>query len=385
MSIPAFISVQCLDCVQHANSSKCYERRGIRRLSRNPGARFHFGSGVRLFTLFWGGRDSSRQSGAGSSRPLYGRAMWAGIVLVALVGGDHAADAQVQGLPCPGPADVDAELVRVGAIGVAPPVIEVIGDRMRVALRGLDGSSIGSREVEAPQTCHERATVAAVFVATWMGIWPKAPEGTRAPATAAAREPSQAVVEKPAPPPPSRPAEVTSDAHPPAALEGRRSTEIGLALQGGHDGNAAALGIAIEARRPLVGPLLAWVGIRATTERDRTVGPAVGGYSRPAMEIGPALRLGHGRVQADLAAAGRLGILIVRGRDLPVAHVKAHVVPGAAAEARLVLAGKRLSPFAAVAAGYWFGQQQLTLDHSAAKSDLPRWDVEAGLGIFWAP
>jgi hypothetical protein len=311
--------------------------------------------------------------------------MWAGIVLVALVVGDHAADAQAQGLPCPSPAEVDAELVRVGAIGVVPPVIEVIGNRMRVVLRGLDGSSIGSREVEAPQTCHERATVAAVFVATWMGIWPKAPEAMRAPVAAAAGAPSLAAVEKPAVPPPSRPAEVTSDSHPPASLGGRRSTEFGLALQGGYDGNGAALGIAIEARRALVGPLLAWAGVCAATERERAVGPAVGGYSRPAMEIGPALRLGHGRVQADFAASGRLGIVIVRGRDLPVAHAKAHLVPGAAAEARLLLAGERWSPFVVVGTSTWFGQQQLTLDNSEAKADLPRGDIEAGLGIFWSP
>jgi hypothetical protein len=90
-------------------------------------------------------------------------------------------------------------------------------------------------------------------------------------------------------------------------------------------------------------------------------------------------------VQADLAASGRLGILIARGRDLPVAHAKVHVVPGAAAKARLVLAGERLSPFVVVGTSYWFGQQQLTLDNSDAKAELPRWDVEAGLGIFWSP
>jgi hypothetical protein len=41
---------------------------------------------------------------------------------------------------------------------------------------------LGSREVEAPASCHERATVAAVLVATWMGVWPEGPMPVPTPA-----------------------------------------------------------------------------------------------------------------------------------------------------------------------------------------------------------
>jgi hypothetical protein len=285
--------------------------------------------------------------------------MWAGIALAALLASEPAADAQPQASLCPSPAEVEAELARLGAIGVAPPNIEVIGDRMRVVLHGHDGAPVGSREIEAPSTCRERATVAAVLVATWMGIWPESP--------------------RPASPSPTAPT-------PRPAATSHVPAQLGLAVLGVHDGNAAALGIAVEARRQLVGPLYGWAGLGATTERDRTVGPAVAGYMRPAIELGPAFRIGRSRVQADLAASFRLGILFLRGKGLPVTHQKTHVAPGAAANLRLVLAGERSSPFVVVGASTWFASQELRVDENDTwTADLPRWDVTAGLGLFWSP
>jgi hypothetical protein len=294
-----------------------------------------------------------------TGRSLYRRDMSAGILWAALLSVDLAAGRQSPDLPCPSPADLDAELVRMGAVGITPPEIAVTGDRMRVVLRGRDGAPVGTREVQAPASCHERATVAAVLVVTWMGIWPEAPKGASAP-----------------------PAH-TSTAPAPGATQ--RKTEIGLAINGAYDGNPLAFGFAVEARRRLLGPVFAWVGLTSTTERDQRVGPAQGGYTRPALEAGPAVRFGRGWVRADVAASARLGILIVRGIDLSVAHVRAHAVPGAAANLRLVIAQGRFSPFLAAGACYWFGRQQLTLDDNSATAYVPGWDVAVGLGVFWAP
>jgi len=74
---------------------------------------------------------------------------------------------------CPDPSEIEAQLVRLGVGGGTRPEITIADDRMRVVLRGQDGVTLGSREVEAPASCHERATVAAVLVATWMGVWPQ--------------------------------------------------------------------------------------------------------------------------------------------------------------------------------------------------------------------
>jgi hypothetical protein len=271
----------------------------------------------------------------------------------------------------------------VGAAGVAPPEIAVAGDRMRVVLRGRDGATVGTREVEAPATCHERATVAAVLVATWMGIWPKAPEAagpSEKPTNPTGDPESRTATASP----PSPPAADTSTPAPPAASSERRA-EYGLALAAAIDSNATAAGIAIEVRERLLGPLGGFVGLTATTERNQHVGVATAGYLRPALEAGAVVRIGRGRVQGEVGASGRLGILFVRGKDLPVTHSAAHVAPGAAASLRLIFAGRRFSPFVSATSAYWFGERRLTLDDDGAVAELPRWDFGLGIGLLWSP
>lgn len=288
--------------------------------------------------------------------------MWAGVLLGFLMAAEATASSPA-GVPCPSSGELESELARVGAAGVAIPGIAIVQDKMRVDLRGRDGAPVGSREVEVPQTCHERATVAAVLVATWMGIW----RGEPIPV-----QPAQPVV-RAAPTPPPR-------------AGAQRRTEIGLTGTGAYDGNAAAVGLAVEARLRLAGPLWAWAGLAATSERERAVGPGKAGYLRPTLELGPAVQLGAGRVRADLAVAGMLGVSVVRGKDLAVTHANAHVTPGAAAAARLMLARPRLSPFLVATVSYWLAGQEVRLDDDPSiRVALPRWDAGAGVGFFWAP
>jgi hypothetical protein len=313
--------------------------------------------------------------------------MWAGIVLAVLVAADPAADRQAQP-PCPTQTEVDAELARVGVAGISPPEIAIVDHRMRVILRGRDGLTIGSREVEVPATCPERATVAAVLVATWTGHWPAAPKMENA--SDSPTKPSGNVDSREAPPPPRSPA--NPDRSPPVpplvtvpAEANLRRTEYALALALAFDGNGSATGIGVEVWETLLGPLRGLLGLAATTERNQSVGTATAGYLRPALEAGLALQLGRGRLRAELGASGRLGILIFRGKDLPVTHWRNHGAAGAAAGLRLVIAGKRFSPYFFATGTYWFDQQRLTLDDDpSAVALLPRWDFGVGIGLRWA-
>ena len=292
--------------------------------------------------------------------------MWGGLALSFVVGwsaGAGAGTPVMDSASCPSPADVEAALVRLGAERCAYPEISVAGDRMRVVLRGLDGATVGSREVEVPATCHERATVAAVLVATWMGIW---------------REETKPAL---ALPPPA----ATSHApQPKAATSPGPRIEIGLAVMGAYDGGAAG-GVAIEMRRRLLGPWRALVGLTSTSERERGVGPTTAGYTRPSFEMGLALRLLRGRVQTEVGGSARLGVAILRGKDMPVTHLKMQAVSGMAANLRVVLAREQFSPFVVATGSYWFGRQKLALDDNAATADLPHWDAGVGLGLMWAP
>jgi hypothetical protein len=255
-------------------------------------------------------------------------------------------------------------MVRLGVEGGARPEITVVGDKMRVVLRGQDGLTLGSREVEAPASCHERATVAAVLVATWMGVWPAAA--------------SPAI---PSAPPSAKSAPAQPATTKPARANG---TELGLTLMSAYDGNAFTSGLALESRWKVLGPLHGFVGLSATLEREKTVGPGHAGYTRPALEAGPSLRLGNGGMQFELGLCGRLGLLILRGKDLPITHVTTRAVPGLGAALRLVFVGNSLSPFVTAGGAYWFGRESVKLDDDPATAELSRWDAQVGVGILWA-
>ena len=94
--------------------------------------------------------------------------LWAGAVIVL-----------PKGTTCPSGEAIAAELDRLDAAAalaaLGSPEITIKDTKMRVVLRGPDGSILGTREIAAPEACHERATVAAVFIAAWVGEWTTAP------------------------------------------------------------------------------------------------------------------------------------------------------------------------------------------------------------------
>jgi hypothetical protein len=130
--------------------------------------------------------------------------------------------------------------------------------------------------------------------------------------------------------------------------------------------------------------LRGFVGLSGTTEREKIVGLGRAGYTRPALEAGPLLGLGSGRVRAELGLSGRLGLLILWGKGLPVTHATTRAMPGAAASLRLVFVGRTLSPFFTVMGATWFGKETAILDDNISTAELPRWDWQVGLGILWA-
>jgi hypothetical protein len=83
------------------------------------------------------------------------------------------------GTTCPSGDAIAAELYRLGAVAalatVGSPEVTVKDKTMQVVLRGQDGSMLGAREVAAPEACSERAAVAAVFIAAWVGAWTTTP------------------------------------------------------------------------------------------------------------------------------------------------------------------------------------------------------------------
>lgn len=292
--------------------------------------------------------------------------MWAGLALVVLMGAEAAAPSPAALPSCPSDADVDAELGKLGATRSEHPEIAIHGNTMRVVLRGPDGATVGSREIEAPASCHERATVAAVLVAAWIGLWREAPKADKAtlPVTSTGVRVPETMNAKPTRAP---------------------GAEIGLVLAGLYDGDAAAPGALLEVRLPLLGPWLGRIGFSASTEREESVGVGRAGYMRPAMEIGPGLSLGQHGIRGELDLSVLLGLLILQGENLPVTHARTRATAGVATDARLVFSGTHLSPFLSAGGSYWPGRQTLTIDGDPATAELPRWDAHLGMGVLWHP
>ena len=156
-----------------------------------------------------------------------------------------------------------------------------------------------------------------------------------------------------------------------------------MAILGVYDGNASAVAAAFDVRLSLACRFRGVIGLSCATERDRSVGAGVGGYTIPVVELGPVLGLERGRLRGELGLSARLGLLILQGKDMPSTHAAERLIPGMAAQLRLVGVGARFSPFATLIGSWWIGRRTLALDDNPATADLPGWDAQIGLGIFW--
>jgi hypothetical protein len=348
------------------------------------------------------------------------------LVTLLLVG---AAAVPAPGAGCPSPEAVAAELARLGTASavaaVATPEIRVHGATMRVALRGLDGAISGVREVAAPGSCAERASVAAVLVSAWVGAWragsfpeaspplgakatpvdaPPLPAGAPAgtgrsqPApSAGSLEPPAADVRAPAfpaspgaspagtfapglSPSVARPLSAPSPARaspsrPVRALDGlaaegapagrpaRRSLlELGGFGFGMHDGDAGTFGGGMQVGFRFPG----WLGLDAVFavggQRERAMVRGTAAYRLYGLGLGLSFRKRSGSVFADLGVLPDITLLRVEGRNLNPGRSFGRWGIAADARVRLGLALGSWRPFVFAGASYALRAERLTLD-----------------------
>jgi hypothetical protein len=351
---------------------------------------------------------------------------------------------------CPSPDAVAAELERLGTAAavaaVGTPEIQVDGARMRVALRGLDGNVSGVREVAAPASCAERASVAAVLVSAWVGAWRTGsfPEGTRPPgvkavgagssappdtalsapihsqpsalatpsdaparAAHAPPPPSPAVAPVPgaassaaatlapgatrtvpapaSPPSPARAADRTAQRAAPAGQPARKTmVELGGFGFGIHDGDAGAFGGGIQAgyRFPH------WLGIDAVFAgsgvRERAMVRGSAAYRLYSLGVGLDVRKQSGPVSGDLGVFPEVTLLSVDGRNLNPGRSVTRWGAAAAARLRLLLVLGPWRPFAFAGTSYALRAESLRLDDYPEQSiTLSRWNLSLGLGLAY--
>jgi hypothetical protein len=297
---------------------------------------------------------------------------------------------------------------------------------MHVVLRGQDGSMLGARDVAAPEACSQRATVAAVFIAAWVGEWTTAPlteahdakleapnhraaafppdvarprprtansesgaslpsreQGEVAKADAAAPPDAQAApsATKEAAAPPATAAETKAVAV--AAEKPKRTLQgevAGLGF-GTHDGDTGTFGAGILVGYRPTGALALAALFEATGERERTLGPGLAAYRTQRLGVGAGVLRKWGRFFGDAGIFPELTLMTLNGKQL--APGRSATAWGAAADmrGRLGVAWGRFAPFLFVGGSYALRGERLTLDDRSQNITLSRWNVSVGAGL----
>ena len=350
--------------------------------------------------------------------------LWAGAVTVLPVG-----------VTCPSGDAVAAELDRLGATAalatLGSPEVTVEDTNMRIVLRGLDGTIVGTRDVVAPYACHQRASVAAVFIAAWVGEWSTKPlpnlgppnpataraaSGTERPRTAvagraeagdrlrdsASLRPATTTASAPIPPPAplllpapqleppppptsSAPPSLSSPSAAVVAGQNRVPTiEVAGLAFGTHDGDSGAFGAGVSTAYRIAGSLSLAALFETTGERQTRLGTGWAAYRTSRLGIGASVQRRWGHFFADAGIFPELTMLTANGRLLVAA--RSATTWGAAVDlrGRVGFALGRFVPILFAGGSRDLRPEYLTLTGGSDGSDnatLSRWNLSAGAGL----
>ena len=328
------------------------------------------------------------------------------------------------GTTCPSADAIAAELDRLGAAAaleaLGSPEVTIKDTRMHVVLRDQDGAMLGAREVAAPEACNERATVAAVFIAAWVGEWTTAPLGEKqnsnfevpnpsaAPVSSGVLRPGPRALDSTSPvnlpsreqgalakakdakpveakatPSSTKDSATESEAVVPATLKlkpGIRGEVAGLGF-GTYDGDAGTFGAGILVGYRPAGALAVAALFEGTGERERTLGPGLAAYRSFRLGVGAGLLRRWGRVFGDVGLFPELTLLTLSGKQLQTGHDATAWGAAADLRARLGFAWGRVAPFLFTGGSYALRGERLTLDDRQQSITLSRWNVSAGAGL----
>jgi opacity protein-like surface antigen len=276
---------------------------------------------------------------------------------------------------CPERHAVEQELDRLGAAPAlaqkGTPDITVDDSGMRIVLRGRDGKVLGMREIAAPAACQERAVVAAVVIAAWLGEWSASEPRATAPA-----------------PPSATPVLMRAPAPPPApTVAPRARPRIDLAAFGSvvHDGDVGTWAAGGELAFGLGDRFSVTAQGHTTGERTQALGPGQAAYQSLGLGAGVSWRrpLGH-TLLLDAGAGPEVLRTALRGEKLSTPRDATAWSLAIDARIRLGLRLGPVVPFVYGGAAYALARAKLTLDDRPDTLTLSRWNVAAGLGLLFS-
>jgi hypothetical protein len=240
---------------------------------------------------------------------------------------------------------------------------------MQIVLRARDGKVLGRREVAAPGACHERAVVAAVVIAAWLGEWSGG--ATREPASPSSSAPPPVLARAPARLAPAR----------------RMPNRIDIAAFGFgiHDGDVGTWGAGAEIGYHLSDRFSVIARGQGTGERTQVLGPGLAAYRSLTFGAGIAWQRSFGRALLDVGLAPAATRVALRGEQLAATH---RATAWSLATDGRVRLGWRLAtvvPFLFAEGAYALVAPRLTLDDRPDQATtLSRWNVAAGLGVLFS-
>jgi hypothetical protein len=263
---------------------------------------------------------------------------------------------------CPSSEAVSAELGRIAAGSE-----ETLSHRgraavfessrgVRVRLSGVSGGTGGERTIETSADCGERATAAAVVIASWQ---------------TALRSEVTLDLKAVAAPPGSTPSWFPS-----AGIAG-----VGVASGAGTWAGGAGFDFQMAHRSGWGGRLAAW----ATSYRAQALGKDIGqaSWTRWVLGIGPVYELDRGR--SVLVAAAQLAVarLVVRGENFAITRQDAGVDVGAHLGIEAGFRWGALAPCVGIALVGWPRSHRVKALGVDDEKTLPKLDVLLAVAIRW--
>jgi hypothetical protein len=243
-----------------------------------------------------------------------------------------------------------------------------VEDAVHVELLSARGERLGERDLAAGASCSDLAGAIAVVIAAWEAdLDPRLAARVSLPAPPSTPAPAAVAVE--APPPMPRP--------PPAF-------DVGLALLASLSGGQVAPGARIGGWLAPAGSRLGLgVSMSAVTTRAEAVGPRsdAARWSRVAFAAGPQARFHAGRTTLDTQLQALAAVLRVEGVGLTTNQAGTAAQLGMAAGVHAGRWWGNARPWIGVDLLFWPGRDRLEIAGQSAHGELPRLEVQFGVGV----
>jgi hypothetical protein len=227
-----------------------------------------------------------------------------------------------------------------------------------------------------PESCSDRARIAAAVIAAWQG------------------EPSASLLEPPVPPPvavpPPHPVAIAAPLPEPAMVATHHSHASGVALEinaafvGAFANTAFAPGATAEARlAPAPLKLGFTLGLLGESTRTFSLGEGRASWGRSAARVGIGYRFSPGRWRLDLRAETMAALLYLNGAGFDRNYQRFAVDVGLSVGARIGIQLGWTRPFVGIDAIGWLRPEQAAAEHgtTVVNADVPRFEVLLNVGV----